>query len=86
MDLDEAITEIIKQIPSLGCLAWLVVYFLKHMRETVATFREGENEKKAVLQEIIDKNADAFDRMTEALGKNSYLLDKHYSNGRVVNN
>lgn len=73
--------EVAKQMPSLGVLAWLVVSFLKHLKEDNDR-RERIEETRAATLKTINDSCHAFQRETsvhthEALGRVVVALDNN---------
>lgn len=64
--MDPTWLELAKQAPFLFAFIWLVIVFLKHIKETGSEMRE-----------VVSKCAEAFDRNSEALGRASLALDQH---------
>jgi len=78
--MDPIWQKIIEQAPSLGVLVWVVVYFLRHMKDIAAVAIKG-------LHDVFERNTDALNRNTEQLGKSVYVIDRENAaqqqNGRV---
>lgn len=67
--MDPILQKIIEQVPSLSVLVWVVVYFLRHMKDVVQMAIDG-------LHDVFERNTTALDRNTEQLGKSVYVIDR----------
>ena len=79
--MDQIWLEIMKQVPQLGVLVWIVTYFLKHMEKVAQIVRDSDEKIAIHLMDVTAKNTVSLDRNTEALGKSSYLIEKYTVNG-----
>jgi len=79
--------ELAKQIPSLVVLGWLVVFFLKHIKEIVDNFQQTIKEVNKSCHEFqaecikqnhmtISTNSLAMNENTRMLGKSAYVLSR----------
>lgn len=76
--MDPIWQKIIEQVPSLSVLVWVVVYFLRHMKDVVQMAIKG-------LHDVFERNTIALERNTEQLGKSVYVIDRENAaeNGKV---
>lgn len=75
--MDQLWLEIVKQVPQLGVLVWVVTYFLRHMENVAKIVRESDERSATKLADVMQRNTVSMDQNTTALGKNSYLIDKY---------
>lgn len=94
--MDPLWQKVAEQVPNLGALIWMVVYFLKHIRETAdrlsahdeknATVLAQHQEKTAaILADVIERNTTSSDRNTEIIGRAVYVIEKHDARLQKVN-
>lgn len=91
--MDPLWTEIAKQFPALGVLVYLVMTFLKHIRETTNDFKSTIEEINVNLNDqhnlFRERTERALDNNTTALARNTLMLEQvnqAAQNGRLCEN
>lgn len=77
---DPIVLRFIEQAPFLAAFIWLVVVFLKHIRESDVENREVIKR----CTEMFEKNAELYGRTSEALNQCTFALERH--DGRIMGN
>jgi hypothetical protein len=79
--MDQYWMELIKQVPALVVLVWIVYKFLDHLKSIIADHRNDQNQHIVSFREMaeeqqqhLSRSSAAIDRNTETLGKNNYIL------------
>ena len=86
--MDPVWMKVLEQVPGLGVLVWVVMYFLTHMKQVAEIVREDDRRNAEMLREVLNKNTAQLERNTELLGRNTHALDKHpihQKNGALCN-
>lgn len=86
--MDTHWVDVAKQVPSLGVLVWLVVYFLRHMKEMSESTKDIASSCHDFQKELTNENhavmnrmASTLDKNTDALGRALFIMDKHARHG-----
>lgn len=78
--MDQMWVEVIRQSPSVGFMVFIVVYFVRSLKDIANIFREGDKKNAEMLKTVVDKNTTSLDRNTEMLGRYSYAIEKGATN------
>lgn len=80
--------ELAKQIPALVVLAWLVWWFLRHLRDVMLAQRQDiaaiTREHASRLEEILESRAAMLERVIAALDRSSLLHEKVLTRIEVI--
>ena len=72
----EVFNETIKQVPSLGVLCMLVLWFLKHLKEERDTVRELKRQLTERDDRLIDDMTHTTGKVSEALGRALTVIER----------
>ena len=89
--MNEALwVEVAKQAPSLGVLVWLVVHFLRHMKEYARHVEDLADKCHTSHKTIIDEAHSlqretnrAMEQNAKAFGRNDAVLSR-FTNGKAI--
>lgn len=73
--------EFAKQAPNLAGLIFIVVTFLRHIKDGERERAEQESEKHKAFAEVIERNTHALERNSEFFGRASQSFDRKQYNG-----
>ncbi len=76
MSSEQLWPAIAEQVPALVVLVFVVLVFLKHIKESQDREEAAQARREEVLETIGEKVSATVERNTTALAKNSYILDK----------
>jgi hypothetical protein len=79
--MDNGLTELIKQAPNLAGLIFIVVTFLRHIKDGQTERAKDEAEKHKAFAEVIERNTHALERNSEFFGRASQTYDHKQYNG-----
>jgi hypothetical protein len=80
--MDAGMIELIKQAPSLAGLIFIVVTFLRHIKDGDKERSNAEAERHKALAEVIERNTHALERNSEFFGRASQSVEhRKQSNG-----
>jgi len=77
--------EFAKQAPSLTVLGFIVVMFLRHIKDGERERTESEKQKAQAFAEVIERNTLALERNSEMFGRAAHAFDdkpRSLTNGR----
>ncbi len=74
--MDSVLWELLKQVPALAVLAWVVYVFLKFIRQCEADRSENVKRLADDCHRIQQRAIDGLDRNTEILGAVKLLLER----------
>lgn len=91
--MDPLWVEVAKQVPALGVLVFLVVHFLKHIREVTNDFKSTIEEVNVTMADqhnlFRERTEKALDNNTAALARNTTMHEQVIAaanNGRFCDN
>ena len=81
---DSTWLEVAKQVPSLGVLVWLVVYFLKHIKSVADVIAVADERNVDRVRELVE-NCNGYQRelteqTIECIHKNTSALERNTEN------
>ena len=79
--MDEIWLEIIKAAPNTAALLFIVVYFLRHIRDGEATRAAAEERRDKAYLEVVDRTNNQLEKSSEAIGRVAALTERH----RILN-
>lgn len=77
--------EFAKQAPHLTVLVFIIVAFLRHIKEAETERIKMNQEKSEAFAEVIDRNTLALERNSEMFGRASHVFEQEerHNNGMI---
>lgn len=79
----ELAVNVFSQVPSLGVVVWLVIYFLNHLKSTKEQEREFIRDLAEKINAAMHSNAEAITRNTEALVRFEMMTEIRQNRGSM---
>lgn len=81
--MDATWIEFAKQAPHLTVLVFIIVAFLRHIKEAETERMKSNQEKNEAFAEVIDRNTLALERNSEMFGRASHVFEQEerHNNG-----
>ena len=82
--MDTTWIEFAKQAPSLTVLVFIIVAFLKHIKEAEIERTKLNQEKSQAFSEVIERNTLALERNSEMFGRASHVFEQEERDNGIM--
>lgn len=72
----DAVIEVVKQVPALAVLGFIVIAFLKHLAQRDEAHAVSDEKRDEQMQICMDRCNNAIDRNTEMLGQVAKVVER----------
>lgn len=82
--MDATWVEFAKQAPNLCGLIFIIVSFLRHIKDGERERAESEKQKNEIFSAVIERNSKALERNSEMFGRAAHVFDERHQNCSAV--